>query len=1293
MKKSKSRNKNQKKQLRPLSEIEVSRTGGQNALLGYSYQQLYSCFLFLTKLNNNNEIRCEGIEDIDVLDLVSGNRTYIQIKYSKERQTATFMDGVLKNFLEVFFVAQKSSFKLVYDFTTADGNLKKLFEYNLDEKSKKFWLTKLHNICIDNQWNITEISLEQFLNSLKFENCPRDKLEQLITKELIKRCNLNTSIQNLYINALNFFCLKAMENRATVTFKCLSDLFVSVQNDIEKGVYNPAFTYFSQITFKINNSTTRQLDYYEGKKATLSDILNKLPVRRTECEKEIEDSIDKNTITIIKASSGQGKTTLAWQVCYNLRNDFSCYQLSKCDEQDDICYITDFIKTRISLGQKILLLLDNLNVRLKLWNELVQRLEQEVSINYKVLVTTREDDWYSFSGELYNVKSLNVVNILLDEHSAEQIFYKLQKNNMIHSSVKDWHGAWEKIQNRKLLIEYIYLLTHGQMLSERIDDQIKKLGNSINGKLVCKILRYVCFADVCGIQLQTNKLFSVVQNESTSDLPEVLKSLDKEFLIKIDTANGQKYIDGLHPVRSQHIIERLHEFISIDETVLQVIKIVDKEDFNILSSFLPMYIEDKESFYKYLVDFLDNDCLSYNSVFVGIFSGTVINYYRKHKELFDEANQHYGLELFCLSTNPFISSNNFIDQLCSIQKNENLEELKNLCQKPEKLDIEKTDIYIFSRETYRKLHNVSLIEDIDSFIKIAEHLFFIDKKFILADKLDLKQEWNNRDHLSLTTVELLFYISFLETPIVYYSVTNLYKKEIFSYIKEKTNSLKLYENDKNIYVEYIVCKTNLENINAESFNRLKSIARILPIYEHYCSNVCKPKITLFSAYELPNLGVKAIPLDTFSKIFKSDYVSLWDKSILSNYEAASVYEWLRFWINTRQTIITNFQNCYKLLCYRLKCESGNSFINNILSTRLEINNNLGMSFYFPHSKRPFEKTIDIAENFDKKARNYFSSINNFINQFSDLLCHKENQKLAFLNLCNSCNNLSSMQEWFVKFCDVQKIFINENAELCKDEINILKKIRDVAEFYLEQKPSEYFSTTSVLSYHDKKEIKFLKQIEECLFSLKANFSVVFPNSFINDGVLKIYPLVVNEFDFNDEERMNLFTICLSSLASYKESQISFVQIAFINNDGVITFGFSFSFECIQKLSKILNGKEDVNIEKLPFPLSPDSFDNQFISCFDIQLKIQEKKDDSLPFVKILSKLWEYSKYRENLKEENDIKYLQSKLKNIIDEINLLSNDLEKSYIQTTQDLCDKVSNGMIFDDCKYNEYFEKYYDI
>ncbi len=348
---------------------------------------------------------------------------------------------------------------------------------------------------------------------------------------------------------------------------------------------------------------------------------------------------------------------------------------------------------------------------------------------------------------------------------------------------------------------------------------------------------------------------------------------------------------------------------------------------------------------------------------------------------------------------------------------------------------------------------------------------------------------------------------------------------------------------------------------------------------------------------------------------------------------------------------------------------------------------------FLHSKRPFENSLEKVDYFEEKIKRYFYDINNFVNQFADLLNHKKNQNLSFFNLSNSYNNLGIMQEWFGRFCAEQKLFLKENKELCESEINILKKIRDAAEFFLENRPSKYFSTASFLSYHDKKDKLFLEQIEECLSSLKLNFSVVFPNSFINDGLLKIYPLVVKEFDFNDGEKMDLFTICLSSLSLQIDSQISFIQIAFINNEGEITFGLSFSSECIREIHEILNGKEESNIEKLPLPLSSDNFDNHFILCFDVQLKIPEKKDESLPFVKILSKLWEYSKYRENLKEDSDIKYLQLKLQNIIVEINLLSNDLEESQIHIIKDLCDKVYSGKIFDDSEYNDYFNKYYDL
>lgn len=1204
------------RQYKTLLEIAASRTGGQNALMGYSYQQLYSSFLLLTKLDKKNRIRFEGIEDIDLLDSDSENRLYIQLKFSKERQNANFMDGILKNFLEVYFIDRNSSFKLVYDFSVADGNLKKLFNNKFDGTAKNFWLKKIDSICIENRWKNTDIFPENFLNSIQFEFKPRKQLEQLLEQEIIRRCNLNTTIQNLYINALEVFCFDAMRNKKIIKYNNIVDLFVGIQNDIDNGFKNPAITYFTRISFKNNTSKSEKNEYYEGKKATLSDIISNLPVRRKECEENIENSILKNTITVIKASSGQGKTTLAWQVCYNLQNDFTIYQLTKCDEQNDIHYISDFLKTRILLGEKVLILIDNLNIRLKLWNGLAQKLEQDIGIHYKLLLTTREDDWYSFSGGIHNLKSLNIVNIFLDEQSAEQIFDKLKNNNLLHSSVTDWHYAWEQVQNRKLLIEYVYLLTHGQMLAERIDEQIKTLGMSCNGKVACEILRYVCFADICGIQLQTNKLLAVIKNETSSDLSEILKTLDKEFLIKIDTSEKQKYIDGLHPVRSQHVIERLHEFISIDETILQVIKIADKETLSIISSFLPSYVVDKDFFYKQLTDFLENDFLSYNSVFKGIFSGTAINYYRMHKILFDEANQHYGLELFCTSTTPFASNNNFIEQLCSMQKNETLEELRILCQRLGNPNLENFDIYIFSNKAFLKLRNTSEIDDLDSFIKIANHLFFVDKRFILADKINLEQEWNNREQLSLSTFESIFYISFIETPDTYYSVVNLFKKEIFSYIKEKTNSLELYEDGKDIHVEYIVCETKLKSINEESVNRLKTVAKILPYYEHYCSKVCKPSISLFSAYEIPHLGFKSIPADSFSKIFKSDYASLWVKSILSNYEAESIYEWLSFWIHTRQTIIANLENSYKLLCYRLKYESGNSFINNILSSRLKINKSLGMAYYFPHSQRPFETTTEDVENFEKNAKKYFFSMNNFVNQFTDLLNHTKKQNLAFFNLSDSYNNLTEMQEWFTKFCNEKKIFIKENSELCKNEINILKKIRDASEFYLENKPSKYFSTTSLVSYHDKKDEKFLKQIEDSLSVLKSNFSVLTPNSFLIEGLMKIYPLVVNEFDFSDEERMNLFTICIASLAMNGNSQISFVQIALVNSDSFITFGLSFPFDYILQIYEIINGKDVTNIEKMPIPLTSNSFDNQFISCFDAQLKIQETKEDAFPFVKI-----------------------------------------------------------------------------
>ena len=115
-----------------LQELQESRNGGQVALRGYSYQFLYSCNLILSS-DMNIVFTLEGIEDIDAIKYSDSSETitHIQVKYSTQRQDASFMDSVLKNYLEAYLMDKNRYFKLVYDFSVATGNLSKLFSLSL----------------------------------------------------------------------------------------------------------------------------------------------------------------------------------------------------------------------------------------------------------------------------------------------------------------------------------------------------------------------------------------------------------------------------------------------------------------------------------------------------------------------------------------------------------------------------------------------------------------------------------------------------------------------------------------------------------------------------------------------------------------------------------------------------------------------------------------------------------------------------------------------------------------------------------------------------------------------------------------------------------------------------------------------------------------------------------------------------------------------------------------------------------------------------------------------------------
>ena len=249
-----------------------------------------------------------------------------------------------------------------------------------------------------------------------------------------------------------------------------------------------------------------------------------------------------------------------------------------------------------------------------------------------------------------------------------------------------------------------------------------------------------------------------------------MKSIENEFLIKVDSES--KYIEGLHPVRSKHIVTSLHEFYEIDDTALQVLCMCERNYLPKLFSCLPLYISSINEFYTKVVDALWNpaDLGSYTQGLRGLFSGSVMQYCREQKAALDDANIHGGLFLLSSELSPFTRVDEFdmsISTLDSMQKtlpdNKNIKYLCELRDGIPKYVLSETDIHCFSEKLFFKLRGNKLfetIEDISSYSDIMYWLYNIDNRFNLSGEISLKNLWENNVRVSYDALSLILYTCF-----------------------------------------------------------------------------------------------------------------------------------------------------------------------------------------------------------------------------------------------------------------------------------------------------------------------------------------------------------------------------------------------------------------------------------------------------------------------------------------------------------------------------------------------------
>jgi hypothetical protein len=384
----------------------------------------------------------------------------------------------------------------------AKGNLSELITRDENQDISKFWADKLNSY-------LTDINHLDFLNKVTFESHSKKGLYHNILTSLYKVWGVNKGTETQFLRSLFYNVLIWSEERKVIDKSDIHRLFQEIKDSYSKAPTNEAIrnNWIEEVSYQLKNSSSN--GYFSGKAARPSDIAQGLPVRRKKWERQIQYNINTWDVTVIKSSSGQGKSTLAWQVGFNLQDDFVVYQLHTCRDVDEANSIVEFLESRLIIGEKPIVIIDGLNSLHRAWSEILKKSD---SAPIKYLITTRQEDWFRFGADISRI-NLSIVDIFLSMEEAKDIFNQFKRKDQIHDEISSWQSVWEQLDNKGLLIEYTYLLTKGQMISERLAAQLKYINHTQSSAAKIEILRIVSLADCLNIRVKTQNLIGYIKSE------------------------------------------------------------------------------------------------------------------------------------------------------------------------------------------------------------------------------------------------------------------------------------------------------------------------------------------------------------------------------------------------------------------------------------------------------------------------------------------------------------------------------------------------------------------------------------------------------------------------------------------------------------------------------------------------------------------------------------------------------------------------------------------------------------
>jgi hypothetical protein len=616
-----------------MREFETN-IGAISALKGYRVQFLYSLYRILFSINQDESFYPEGkYEDFDVYDSEGRVIELNQIKHLKKRLTLSDLisskpTSFIRRVLRAHTEKASPQIKLISFGEVGDEIVelgKENFSKSLQEKLKRHGI-KEHEIGILQKYFSYEIVNES------------DLTNEIITK--LTTLKIFANVQSS-LELLVYWMYVTAEKQLRMEPKSFQEQLMAVSRfQIEQVNFNNSFgTLIKQLGggIEVENVELIKQEFYKGISTNYRHILAGVDVVREDKLAQLHTKFSESNIVFIHGASGQGKSTLAYRYLHEFSCSTTAYTVVLPKDTRQVYEVINSLEN-IAKGIKFpITLYIDVVPGAREWIDVLQALSSKKL--FKFLVTLREEDWNAVS--IDDKFIFEDLELIFNEDEASEIYASLNAYR-VDLRFTDFKEAWSLFGEKGPLLEFVYLVTQGQALLDKIKSQINVIQDESTelAKDKIKLLRYTSLADCFHARVGYTEIATHLNLPNIGRLVELL---EKEYLLRV--SEDQRLIVGVHPIRSEIIFKTLFDgqLESEVECILDSLSFIENDT---LLDYLRHAFKRTSLKPAVLIERVKGiefgTFLSYYSIFKALLWRGIQDYAETNKKVLDEVYDLYG---------------------------------------------------------------------------------------------------------------------------------------------------------------------------------------------------------------------------------------------------------------------------------------------------------------------------------------------------------------------------------------------------------------------------------------------------------------------------------------------------------------------------------------------------------------------------------------------------------------------------------------------------------------------------